>query len=465
MKHTRILTILLLLLLSLSLLSSCAEGAESVGEPEPMAPLAEKSEIPPIEEITGYGEAPEWTEATAELLTWETVDGGIAITGYTGDAVNLRIPASIDGQAVLAIAESAFAGKALTALSLPDSLVRIGKGILAGASDIAYLHVPFMGETPEALQFAGYLFGAEAHTDHALRIPSSLKTFSLGSALSEIPAYAFFDCNDLEAILLPEEITSVGKFAFYNCRRLCYVPMTSFTAIAEYAFHSCASLTIVELGESLTSIGIGAFEGCDAIRRMVLPFVGGGAEENTYLAYIFGAAVPEFSRGYYPDELSEVYLLDSCRDLATDAFYECLSLAKVSLSPNTESIGTRAFYGCLNLREISLPAATVSIGDNAFMNCYYLERITFAEDARLAEVGLNAFYFCRSLTELSLPESLKALPASCFACCDALVRVDLGGVLQVGKNAFRGCAALSEASVSENVTFDEGNDALRTLLS
>lgn len=459
MKSVRFLSALLSLLLLLSLVS-CRGGEEPIGEPEPLAPLAEPREIPAIKEVTGYGNAPEWTDATLATLTYTVVEGGISIAGYVGEAKALRIPETLDGYRVLAIEDGAFAATALTALSLPDSLLHIGKGILSDAASLAYLHTPFLGETPDATQYAGYLFGATSHSDNSLKIPATLKTVSLGDALTEIPAYAFFDCNDLEAILLSPKIASVGKFAFFNCKRLCYIPLDGLREIGEYAFHSCSSLTVLSLGEELLSVGIGAFEGCDGLRRMTLPFIGGGSEENAYLGYIFGAAVPEFSRGYYPEELSEILLLDTCRVLGTDAFYECLSLAAVQISANTERIGARAFYGCVNLRAIDLPGTLTEIGDNAFMYCYYLESLTFGESNTPLQIGINAFSFCRSLRELVLPDRLTAISNSCFASCDALEQIDLGGVRAVGKNAFRGCAALRGASAREGITLADGNQRL-----
>lgn len=465
MKSVRFWSALLSLLLLLLPLVSCGGGEEPIGEPEPLAPLEKPRAIPAIEEVTGYGNAPAWTDAKASDLTYTAVEGGVSITGYVGEAQALRIPDSLDGQRVLAIADGAFAETELTALSLPDSLLHIGEGILSGASTLVYLHTPFLGETPDAEQFAGYLFGALRYTDNSLKVPTTLKTLSLGGVLTALPAYTLFDCNDLEAILLPQTITSVGNFAFYSCKRLRYIPLDGLQKIGEYAFHSCSALTVLTLGEELTSIGIGAFEGCNAIRRMTLPFVGGGSEENAYLGYIFGAAVPEFSRGYYPEELSEIILSDACSAIGTDAFYECLSLAAVRLSANTERIGPRAFYGCINLRAIDLPGALTEIGDNAFLYCYYLESVTFDERIASLTIGINAFAFCRSLTELALPTALAAIPDSCFASCDALVRIDLGGVGSVGKNAFRGCAALRSASAREGIALADGNQRLAESLS
>ena len=463
MKLLRTGCVLLCVAFLLGAFLSCKKE-ELPEEPALRPALAPPAEIPEIEEPEGYDEAPILTLATKDTLTYTVENGSITVPGYTGQDSAVQIPEQIDGSPVQRIADAAFSNSTLTALALPVSLSEIGMGILEGADALTYLHTPFLGKTALDTQYLGYLFGASSYRDNPLKIPASLRTLSLGEGLQSIPEYAFFDCNDLEAILLPQSVTAVGKFAFFHCRSLRYIPLASLESIAEYAFHSCDSLTVLSLGEKLTSIGLGAFEGCDALRRMTLPFVGGSAEENTYLAYIFGASVPEFSKGYYPGMLSEIVLLPGCRAIGTDAFYECKSLASIVLPKGVRSIGGRAFYGCSNLRSITIPATVTSIGENAFFYCSYLADLLFEEEGSLTSVGINAFYDCRSLTQVILPEALRSLPSSCFAGCDSLERIHLGGVLSVEKNAFRGCASLKEVVAKEGISFAEGNNTAASKL-
>ena len=220
-----------------------------------------------------------------------------------------------------------------------------------------------------------------------------------------------------------------------------------------------------QFGKSLTSIGIGALEGCIGLRSLTLPFVGGTATENTYLGYLFGATVPDFSGGFYPPYLTRVTLLDGAPAIGDYAFYECDSLVSLTLPEGMTSIGVRAFSACVRLSAIDLPNSLTSIGDNAFFGCLSLARVGLdANASRLTALGVNAFYGCDALESVVLPTGLTTLPASCFAGCVSLATVDLGGVMQVGKNAFYQCTRLTHLKARDGIVLDDGNDPAQLLL-
>jgi len=53
-------------------------------------------------------------------------DGGATITGYNGGGGEVVIPDTLGGFTVTEIASSAFAGKGLTKVTIPDSVTNIG---------------------------------------------------------------------------------------------------------------------------------------------------------------------------------------------------------------------------------------------------------------------------------------------------------------------------------------------------
>jgi hypothetical protein len=73
-----------------------------------------------VEEPLVTEEEPPVTEDDFGIM--QNPEGGIAITGYTGEARQVAIPATINGVPVTAIADGAFRRLGLTRISLPKGV-------------------------------------------------------------------------------------------------------------------------------------------------------------------------------------------------------------------------------------------------------------------------------------------------------------------------------------------------------
>ena len=79
-------------------------------------------------------------------------------------------------------------------------------------------------------------------------------------------------CSGLTSITIPNSVTAIGDFAFYECSSLTSVTIgNSVTSIGNSAFSGCSGLTSVTIGNSVTSIGSNAFRGCSGISSFILP--------------------------------------------------------------------------------------------------------------------------------------------------------------------------------------------------
>ena len=416
-----------------------------------------------IENNAGFDNA---IEGTAEDFEYEIVnETTITILSYKGTNEHLIIPSTMEGFSVTAIADNAFAENiTLKTLIIPQNIQTIGTGVLKGCANLHSLQTPLMGENKESTQYLGYLFGASKHEDNARDIPASLKCLRITGEWQSLPAYSLFDCNDLICLDLPDGVTVIEKFALYNCASLKQIDgIEKIVTFGDRALMDCSDLQILTLGNALENVGFGAFEGCDSIRSLTLPFVGYSRTQNTYLGYIFGAAHPDFAKGFYPKNLARITLTDACQTLDHYAFFECTSLKEILLPEGLTSIGVRAFYGCTSLWSVKLPNTVTTIRELAFANCDALTTIDFGKG--LTTIGINAFYNCDSLTEIVLPQTLKSLPASCFAGCISLTKIDFGGVTDVGAEAFRHCNAVTTVTATQEIDFEKGNDSVKSVLN
>ena len=80
--------------------------------------------------------------------------------------------------------------------------------------------------------------------------------------------------HDIEttSIDIPKTVTSIGKFTFYQCRKIKSLNIpSSVKSIGSSAFEDCTGLTALTLSEGLQSVGGSAFEGCTGLKSLTIP--------------------------------------------------------------------------------------------------------------------------------------------------------------------------------------------------
>ena len=108
-----------------------------------------------------------------------------------------------------------------------------------------------------------------------VEVSSCLKDYSGNVTL---PDYVVNPYNNLEY-----SVTSIGDYAFYNCKSLTSITIpNSVTSIKSGAFRQCKSLTSITIPDSVTSIGDRAFEDCYSLSKVYCdglepPSLGNGA--------------------------------------------------------------------------------------------------------------------------------------------------------------------------------------------
>ena len=105
-------------------------------------------------------------------------------------------------------------------------------------------------------------------TTGAITIPFSLG----GYPVTSIGNYAFYNCRGLTTVAIPDSVISIGNNAFYYCRGLMSVRMPGgVKSIGERAFCYCSGLTSVMIGDGVTSIGERAFVRCSGLTSVTIP--------------------------------------------------------------------------------------------------------------------------------------------------------------------------------------------------
>ncbi len=98
-------------------------------------------------------------------------------------------------------------------------------------------------------------------------IPRKVINNSKTYTVTSIEDKAFYFCESLTSVTIPNSVTSIEQEAFSGCRSLTSVTIgNSVTSIGDQAFDFCSSLTSVTIPNSVTSIGGSAFTDCSSLK-------------------------------------------------------------------------------------------------------------------------------------------------------------------------------------------------------
>ncbi|MCL2786355.1 MAG: leucine-rich repeat protein [Methanomassiliicoccaceae archaeon] len=125
--------------------------------------------------------------------------------------------------------------------------------------------------------------------------------------------------------------------------------------------------------------------------------------------------------------------------IGDQAFHACVNLAVIDLSGcvNLEEIGFRAFRDTA-IEEIDLSNTLLtSIPAEAFWGCLELKDVYLSPN--ITELGTGAFFYCIALENIDL-RMIKDLGAIAFYGCESLKSVNLSSLKSIGPAAFGGNA-------------------------
>ena len=249
---------------------------------------------------------------------------------------------------------------------------------------------------------------------------------------------------------IPQGITAIGNSAFFCCDSLISVAIPdSVISIGDSAFSCCKSLTSITIPDSVTSIGDSAFSDCDSLTSITIPdFV----TQIGVNPFVFCSSLKSiFVSPDHPYFAVIDDVLFRKADKTLISYPEGKASSTYTIPQGIISIGDGAFFDNSSLKSITIPDSVTSIGDNAFSSCDSL--ITVSIPDSVTSIGDWAFASCDSLTTVSIPESVTAIGHNAFYSCDSLITVSIpDSVTAIGKSAFEKCGSLTTVSIPDSVT-------------
>ncbi len=351
-----------------------------------------------------------------EFIT-KNIDGGVAITGYTGTSTNIVIPHEIQGQPVIEIGFYAFSNHQLTSVEIPSSVTKIGpnafsnnrltnvdipSGVTIIETDVFYNNKLKSVTIPEGVT----KIGRSAFYDNQLtsvQLPSSLTTIEW-SAFSynqitdiEIPSNvttllsSAFRYNQLSSVKIQSGLTTIAPYAFANNQLTNLDIPSSVEQIGEWAFAN-NRLTNVDIPSSVTTIGWAAFRD-NQLTSVKIPSSMTKIEHTTF----------------NHNQLTEVEIPSSITTIGPHAFADN-RLTNVVVPSSVTAIEYGAFYKN-QLTSVELPSSLTTIDSYAFKD----NQLTTVEIPSNVTIISSELFANNQLMSIQIPASVKRIGRGAFS--------------------------------------------------
>lgn len=403
------------------------------------------------------------------------------------------------GKGVLSIGAHAFHGcSRLEVVDIQGSITHIGYAAFENCSNLQYINLPD---------------GISVIKGYAFRFCSSLPCIFIPNSVTAIDMTAFSYCNasryttdlcsnasyvlskagysfrvqgtkydlkylysdnvisgleirnvdkELEYFSIPDGITSIGNYAFYNCSNLKKVRIPeSVTNIDVFAFSSCNSLTDISIPKAVMSIGNYAFSSCNSLEKAFFAIdnsnsnivISQSSFPNTAI-YCHPQTAPDlfFSNlGYNVIYLENISNLNSIRSLVfptTTLQMVCGDIAELEyyvFPANGESITWTT--NDANILKVENGLVTALSSGNATVTAKLgtkSDNVDITVLERPSPTELDTIY---------LPQNLTKIENEAFAGIASQAVIIPDGCAFIGEHAFIGCPNLLYVKIPATVKF------------
>ena len=298
--------------------------------------------------------------------------------------------------------------------------------------------------SPTTIEITAY-YGYEAE----VTVPSTIDGYTVVGIQSFHNEEGYSNPNIfVRKVVLPETVTYIADGAFYDSDDWAakthfelqeIVLPQSLKTIGKNAFYHNYYLQKIDIPAGVTEIGAGAFAKCQNLSDITIrgenTFLHGGAfgEKTGYSVGPFSGKLRELHQQWlYDDSASDFFIWqgqlldyrgtsktpvipDTVTVIGASAFWRS-DITGVTIPSSVKLIGASAFYECTSLTSVDIPGSVERIDDGAFSGCTGMTSITLHEGLKV--IGDGGLRDCEGLTSLVLPEGLTTLEDTALYDCE-----------------------------------------------
>ena len=230
----------------------------------------------------------------------------------------------------------------------------------------------------------------------------------------------------IRRIILPDNITEFGEFAFYGLTLETINIPSSLRKLGNNCFDENRWLSVNPLiiPEGVTEIPTQCFQFCYKLKKVVLP----STIKTIGILAFFDSLVDDMN---FPEGLDSIGYLSM----------HGTRLTEVVLPKTIRTIGYKTFASNFKLKKVVLPEGLTEIPDNLCSSCIELEKIVIPES--VIKINTEAFSACLKL-KTNLPPKLKWIGSDAFSSSGLDSIVFPATMEYIGKEAFQDLTKLKK---------------------
>ena len=363
---------------------------------------------------------------------------------YSGD---IAIPKSVTYEdvtySVTSIGQSAFSAcRSLTSIEIPNSVTSIGQDAFYVCDGLTSITIPN---------------GVISIENGAFHHCKGLTSITIPSTVTSIGYYVFSGCSGLTSIVVEagntvydsrDNCNAIIETASNTLIRGCETTVfpNNVTSIGMYAFTGCSGLTSVTIPKSVTSIETPSFSDCNNLTSIVVE-----SGNTVYDSRDNCNAIIRTASNYLVAGCNTTVIPNGVTHIAADAFCGCKGLTSVEIPNSVTTILGSAFRFCDGLTSVTIPNSVTYLGSEAFYGCVNLTSVKISNS--LTSILVGVFHNCSSLTSVEIPNSVTSIGDLAFSSCRSLASVEIpNSVTSIGESAFFRCSGLTAVTIPNSVT-------------